>query len=258
MKSRLLIILCLFVLACAPQQESIKIGGVFHLTGPGAFWGEGEKNGALLAIEEINAQGGINGVPLELIIEDANTDFKGTTSAFLKLIDIDQVNLIIGPTWFGQVASPIADERKVLMLSPSTGVLPQPSPYFFVLWPTEAQEIETISNYMQQQDVKKIAIVYSINDWSESMKNHLIDQAKDIEIVEQFATNSDETDFRTVITKIKQLDVDAIYTPIAFYPGQGAFTKQAKTLGITIPIYSTLNTENPLLVEAYPEVENTI
>src|SRR3989338_3856413 len=105
------------------NQEGIEIGGLFHLTGAGAFWGEGEYNGATLAIEEINEAGGINGKSLKIIIEDGKTDFPETVNALKKLAQIDGVKIIIGPTWFGQVASPLAEELKVLVISPSAGVV---------------------------------------------------------------------------------------------------------------------------------------
>jgi branched-chain amino acid transport system substrate-binding protein len=254
----------MLVVSCTTQQpsspEPIKIGAVFHLTGPAAFWGTGEHNAVLLAVEEINTAGGINGRPVELIVEDGKTDFVQVTTALNKLINIDKVPIIIGPTWFGQAAAPVAEESKTTILSPSTGVTVEREKYFFNLWPTERQEIIPLVAYIQQQKHKKIAIVYSQNDWSVSMKNNFVDEAtkKGLIIVEEFATSPDETDFRTLISRIKQLPIDAVYAPFAFYPSQGAFSKQAKELDLAMPLYSSDGTENPELLNAFPAIEDTI
>lgn len=242
------------------EPNEIIIGGLFHLTGPGAMWGTGEMEGAALAVEILNKKGGINGRDLRIVSEDGGTDFAKTASSINKLIDIGRVSIIIGPTWFGQVAAPIVMERKIIMVSPSAGVVPQPNPYFFDLWPTEAQEIEPEVEYMRHHGVSRLAIVYSQNDWSESMKNNFLNESSrtGISIVKEFATSSDETDFRTVITNLNLLNIDAVYAPFAFYPSQGAFSKQAREMGLPFPIFSSSGTENPQLVQSFPSIEGTI
>jgi len=242
------------------QGDIIKIGGVFHLTGPASFWGQGEYNGALMAIEETNSKGGINGKQIELIVEDGETDFPKTTNAIKKLITVDNIKIIIGPTWFGQIASPLAEEFKVLIISPSAGVVPEPNSYFFDVWPTEKQEVEPIVNYMDEKEIKDVALIYSLNDFSQSVRNNFVEQAelKGMNIVKEFSVNPDEDDFRTIILAIKELNVDAVYGTFAFYPSQGAFSKQAEELNLGLILYSSSGTEIPALLEAYPEIEGTV
>ncbi len=259
MKTAIIPLMLILLAACMQTiPYKIAIGGAFHLTGPASFWGEGEKNGALLAVDDINAHNGINGKQLELIVEDSKTDFKGTATAINKLAEVDHLKVIIGPTWFGQVASPIANEKKILIISPSAGVVPQPSQYFFDLWTTERAEVIPEIDYMAKNGIQKVAIVYSLNDWSQSMRDNFVNEAKGLAIVKEFPTSPDETDFKTVISQIKELNVDAVYAPFAFYPSQGAFSKQSKELGLKIPLYSSSGTENPVLLEAYPSIEGTI
>lgn len=242
------------------QQAIIKIGGLFHLSGPGSFWGQGELNGAMLALEEINEAGGINGKELKIIVEDGKTNFPETVTAIKKLVQVDKVEIIIGPTWFGQVASPLAEELKVLIISPSAGVVPEPNDYFFDVWPTERQEIIPLVRYMKNHGIKKVAVVYSLNEWSQSMKDNFLDESKmqGIEVVEEFPSSPDEKDFRTIISKLQALDIDAVYAPFAFFPSQGAFSKQAKELNFQKQLYSSSGTENPLLLESFPSIEGTI
>ena len=242
------------------EEETIAIGGVFHLSGEGAFWGIGELNGVNLALEEINNQGEINGNKLVLIVEDSETNFVKTVNAIQKLVNANNLQVIIGPTWFAQAASPLAEQLKVLIVSPSGGVILEPSKYFFSLWPTEKQEVLPIIKHMKKHNVKKVVVIYSLNDWSESVKNNFLEEARKegISIEESISVDPDEDDFRTIITKIKKIESDAIFAPFAFYPSQGAFNKQAKELELKLQIYSPSGTENPILLKAFPEIEGTI
>ncbi len=258
MKKFIILFIFLLLIGCSNNSDDITIGGVFHLSGPGSFWGSAEHNGALLAVEEINQNGGINGKQLNLIVEDGKTDLLITVSSIKKLISINGVQVIIGPTWFGQVAAPIAEDMKTVILSPSTGVTVERQKYFFNLWPTERQEIIPLVDYLKDQQ-DKIAIIYGQNDWSISIKDNFVDEAKkyDLEIIEEYSFLPDESDFRTIIAKLKNENVSAVYGAFAFYPSQGKFTKQLKESGLNISVYSTSGTENPELLNAYP-IEGTI
>lgn len=258
--SIILLLSCIMIVACqSPQEKTLKIGGLFHLSGDGAYWGNGEKNGALLAIEEINAQGGIEGTPLEIIIEDGQTDFSSTATATRKLIDVEKVMGIIGPTWFGQVAGPIAEETRTIIISPSTGISIPREKYFFNLWPTENQEITPLVQYMKSQNDSRIILIYSQNDWALSMKKVFEKEAQkhNISLVQEFEVSPQENDFGTITTKIDSIDADAIYGIFAFYPSQGAFTKQLREKEISLPLYSTSGTENPELIAIFPQVDGT-
>jgi len=261
----ILFILALMIAACTAtgkvvSEDSIKIGGVFHLSSPGAFWGEGEMNAALMAVDEINSNGGIDGKRMELMIEDSQTDFTTTNTVVRRMIDIEKVEAIIGPTWFGQTIAPIAKEKEFVIVSPSAGVVNEPSEYFFTLWPTEEQEAEAMTEYFVKENVDELVIVYTLNDWSESVKDEFVKKANSlgIDVVKEFSTVPGEKDFRTTILKIQELDVDALYAIFAFYPDQGNFMKQANNLGLDAQVYSISGTENQVLLESFPEIEGTI
>ncbi|HMK48842.1 MAG TPA: ABC transporter substrate-binding protein, partial [Thermodesulfovibrionales bacterium] len=88
--------------ANADAKEPYKIGAVFAVTGPASFLGEPEKNTALMLQEEINKAGGINGHPLEIIIEDTKSDETQAVLAAKKLLEKDNVLAIIGPSTTGE------------------------------------------------------------------------------------------------------------------------------------------------------------
>ncbi|MDR2097641.1 MAG: ABC transporter substrate-binding protein, partial [Spirochaetaceae bacterium] len=81
---------------CKSDSNTIKIGGIFPLSGNVAVYGVEARNGILLAIEEINAAGGVNGKKIELISEDDEGNPEKSVNAYNKLTAKDKVNIIIG------------------------------------------------------------------------------------------------------------------------------------------------------------------
>ncbi len=79
--------------------EPIKIGAVLSLTGSGSFWAEFSKNAAVLAMDEINNAGGVNGRPLQIIFEDSQTVPAKGVSSFQKLTSIDGTKIVMGDVW---------------------------------------------------------------------------------------------------------------------------------------------------------------
>ena len=99
------------------NKEPIKIGAIFDETGSLNYMGKWSKEGALLAVADLNNSGGIDGREVQLIIEDGATDANKTVSAFQKLIDNNKVSIVIGfNSSSGAMASaPIANKRKVVL-----------------------------------------------------------------------------------------------------------------------------------------------
>ena len=111
----------------APAGEPIKIGALFAVTGGAAWLGEPEKNTALMLADTINAQGGVGGRPIEVIVEDTEGVEATTVIAARKLITRDNVVAIIGPSRSGtsMAVIPVVQEAGVPLISvisdPTTG-----------------------------------------------------------------------------------------------------------------------------------------
>ena len=147
--------------------EPIKIGGIFILSGEGASWGEAAKNGMELAIKEINAEGGIEGKPLQGIYEDDGSDPSKAISAFNKLTNSDGVKFIIGPNWSNTGLSLIEliKQHGVVAISPSLG-LPaynESSEYIFNTWPHDEILSENLAQYVYDKGYRNVA-VFGAND----------------------------------------------------------------------------------------------
>ncbi|HLC33092.1 MAG TPA: ABC transporter substrate-binding protein, partial [Candidatus Nanoarchaeia archaeon] len=116
-----LILVCL--LAACGTTETVKIGFIGPLTGTGALYGTSELNAAQLALDDINAQGGINGKKVELIVEDGKCEGAASATAAQKLIQVDNVKYILGGHCSTESLSivPITEANKVFLMAGATG-----------------------------------------------------------------------------------------------------------------------------------------
>ena len=96
------------------ESPTLRIGGVFHQSGDASAWGIAETNAALLAIEDWQKEHPDQ--KIKFVVEDGATDFTKTTLALQKLTTVDKVQVVVGPTWFGQIGAPFAAENKMLSL----------------------------------------------------------------------------------------------------------------------------------------------
>ena len=104
------------------ESDVIKIGFIGPLTGPAASYGINARNGALIAVEQINAAGGVlDGKKLQLIVEDDKGDTTEATNVFNKLVEQDKVVAIVGPVTTGPttVVARLAGEERIPIVSPT-------------------------------------------------------------------------------------------------------------------------------------------
>jgi len=214
-------------------KETIKIGAILPLTGNAAKKGEYEAQGALMAVEEINSQGGIKGKKIELLIEDSGTDPKKGISAFRKLVEIDKVSCLIGG--LSSVGMPLKDlieENKI----PTIWVSAHPdfltgTKYIFRNLPTSAQFVEALSNFIYQEfKLSKIGILYMNDDYGVSLKDEF-EKIFPGTILFKEQYDKDGKDFRTQIIKAKEKNPEVIF--IAGYgTATGILIKQLREMEV--------------------------
>ncbi len=223
------------------NQDTIKIGGAFALTGFASEWGSGELRAAELAIQEINSNGGINGTPIKLIVEDTQAEALGTVNAFNKLINIDQVDVIIGSTWLESFigAAEIAEQNKVLTISPSSSISifkEKEFDYVYTTWFREDYESEYLLDYFSKNNIKDIVFLFSNEPYwlgnSGFLKEYL--DKYNINLIYEFKYNTDRMDFRTELIKIKKLNPDAIVFGSDNENSIFSIIKQAKELDFDV------------------------
>ncbi|MBS3167711.1 ABC transporter substrate-binding protein [Candidatus Woesearchaeota archaeon] len=221
------------------NSDEIKIGAMFPLSGTLANLGSAMKDASQLAVDEVNLNGGINGKKFSLIVEDGKCSADDAVTAGRKLIDIDGVKAIVGPTCSTETAAlgPIATSAQVVLLSPSAtkpGLTLQAGDYVFRnVAPDSYQGAEGVK-IAESLGTKKVAVLYANDEYGAALKDVFVTeaQAKGIQVLLTEAMDKEGKDFRTQLTKIKNANPDLVY--LVVFPKEGAIVlRQQKELGMT-------------------------
>jgi branched-chain amino acid transport system substrate-binding protein len=223
-------------------KPSIRLGGIFSLSGFGAHGGLGELRAAQLAVQEINAAGGIDGHKVELLVEDNQSDLKATAAAFKKLVNLNDIDALIGPNWseFSEVAAPLAERAKVPMITPS-GVITSNADrkYVFTLMqpPIETNRALAEALLSTAGVTEVVGLVqnnlYLENAWNAS-KQVFGDRVK---VTEVRLTVGQPTDYRSILVRTAKRPGVAIYASLL--PGEYAPLLNARRqLEIAAPVFA--------------------
>jgi len=240
----IIILIVVMVNTNSTEQEPIKIGAILAQTGKVAAWGEPAFNGIELAVEEVNANGGINGRPLEVIYEDNQSEVAKGVSAYNKLVNIDGVSgLICMTSSLTKAIAPLTADDGVPTIAVVTGLtdITHTSDYLFRIWTTGKDKALALKESLEQFRGKKVGIITANNesplDMGEQLKNLVLPELE-IEIAFEDFVDKTEMDLRTVLSKMKLAEPDVIF--VNLYPGQiGVGTKQLRDLGVDKPKFGS-------------------
>ncbi|MFP3980063.1 MAG: ABC transporter substrate-binding protein [Desulfobacterales bacterium] len=236
------------------HQDAYKIGGIFSVTGSASFLGDPEKKSMKLAIEEINAAGGVDGRMLEPVIYDTEGDPSKTVMAVGKLINKDRVTAIIGPsrTPTTLAVTPMIKRAEIPFISCAAGnkIVEPVKPWVFKTAQSDIQAVASIYQHIQQRDIQKVGIITVANSFGESGKEQLLEQAGDfgITVVSSQSFGADDTDMTSQITKIRKEKPGAIIC-WGTNPGPAVVAKNAEQLGIEIPLYQSHGVASPKFID---------
>ncbi len=216
--------------------NTIKIGVMAPLTGDGASYGEPARNVFELAKDEINSSGGINGKNLEFVYEDSKCNGSAAVNAVQKLVNIEKVQFILGGLCSTEslAAIPVAAAAKVAMAS-SVSTSPKLagiSPYFFRTSPSDASQGQVDAQVAMQKGYKTVAVVQEQLDYPLGLYLAFDKNMKSLggkTIVEAFPAGT--TDFRSILTKLKAVNPDALFLDPADAPTGERILKNLKDLG---------------------------
>jgi len=228
----------------APAQaaEPIYIGLVDEVTGPQAEAGILTMNGVKLAVDEVNAAGGIMGRQIELRVEDNASTNPGTVLAYSKLVDQGGVVAVIGPLRSTQVqaASPtIAKAHIPAFIGGSDPSLTRVNnPWIFRIRPNDLFSSKVMAEYaVKNLKGTKVAIIHSTDTFGSGGKNALVEalKAHGIEpvLIQGYTNNSQ--DFTAIVLAIKKSGADVLATYMTNSPDVGIFAKQLRQLGVNVP-----------------------
>lgn len=230
-----------------------KLGVVFSMTGGAAAYGESQKKGVQLALDEINAGSGLK---LTAVYEDDASTPQGGVNAFKKLVNSDKVALIIGPTLSNTAlaADKVAQQAKVPVIgvSNTAGGITDIGNFIFRDSLTEAVVIpNTIKVTKEKLGIKKVAVLYGNDDaftkaGYEAFKAAL--SSNGIQAVSEQTFAKGDRDFSAQLTQIKGQKPDALIVSALVEEATG-IVKQARQLGITAPIIGGNGFNSPALIK---------
>ena len=242
------------LLACGPGSDQgtagaggaagpIPIGHVASLTGDTATFGQSTDRGMRMAIEEINANGGALGRPLELLSEDDRSITEEARTAALKLLQRDQVVALLGEIASSRslAAAPEAQRAQVPMISPGSTnpKVTEVGDYIFRACFIDPFQGTVMARFATEElKARKVAILFDFKqDYSVGLADFFRKTFTQLggEIVADERYTSGDIEFRAQLTTIRAAKPDAIFVP-GYYTELGLIAKQARELGIDVPL----------------------
>lgn len=241
------------------DADKYYIGGIGPTTGATAIYGTAVKNGAQIAVDEINAAGGINGKQIEYRFEDDQNDAEKSVNAYNTLKDWG-MQMLVGTTTTAPciaVAGKTASDN-MFQITPSasaTGVLSSGNGNIFQVCFTDPNQGIASAQYIAENKLaKKIGIIYDSSDvYSSGIEEKFEAEAKDkgLQIVSKAAFTADsKTDFGTQLQKAKDAGADLLFLPI-YYQEASIILKQADTMGYKPKFFGVDGMDGILTVENF-------
>jgi branched-chain amino acid transport system substrate-binding protein len=238
------------------SQTTVKIGEYASLTGKEAAFGQSSHKGTLLAIEELNAAGGVLGRQLELITEDNQSKQGESATIVKKLISRDKVVGILGEvaSMRSLEAAPICQAYKVPMISPSSTnpKVTEIGSYIFRVCFIDPFQGTVMAKFARETlKIRRVALLTSVSSaysvgLAKYFKERFIADGGDV-VIEQKYTEGGK-DFNAQLTAIKAAGVEGIFVP-GYYTEAALICRQARELDMSVPLFGGDGWEAPELVQ---------
>ena len=225
----------------AHAQNAVKLAFIGELSGAGAVSSTNFRDGALLAIEEINAKGGILGRKIELKQYDTQTNPGVARAQMQKAID-EEPYAVLGPIFSGivKVSATIAEQNETpqIMGGEASDLTQQGLKYLFRTSFGQQVSMPKIANYIRDVvKAKTVAVVWVNNDFGKGGRDNFTREmnARNIKIAADISTESGQTDFAADVVKAKAANAEAIFV----YTNEeesARFLREARKQGISVPL----------------------
>lgn len=264
-KTILSALIVLLLIGCTPTPpKTITLGFISALSGDAAAYGATERNVVDMAVNEINAAGGIHdqlcmgdqlcagkGKQLQVVYEDGKCAGKEATLAAQKLINEDHVKIILGGSCSSETlaAAPIAEANKVILFSAfsSNPQITNAGDYIFRNSPSDTEGGKISAEMIVNRGYKKIGVLTENTDYALAVGEVFKTRAQELgaKIVADERFSQDEKDYRAQILKIKAAEPDAIFVNPQTGLTAGLAIKQIRELGLKTPLFSTFALNSP-------------
>jgi branched-chain amino acid transport system substrate-binding protein len=263
-------VLSLALVGCPPKNETgttssggaasnsgdILIGEYGSLTGPQGTFGTSTHQGIIMAADEVNAAGGINGRKVKILTEDDQSKPEEAATAVSKLISQNSVIAVLGEVASSAslAAAPICQTNKVPMITPSSTnpEVTKKGDYIFRMCFTDDTQGPAMADYTAKQlGIKTAAILTDVkNDYSVFLGRDFERRFTEDggQIVAHASYSNGDSDFRAQLTSIKPSNPQILWVP-GYYTDVGQIAQQARDLGITAPLVGGDGWVSPKLIE---------
>jgi branched-chain amino acid transport system substrate-binding protein len=222
------------------DADTVAIGAIFPLSGQVAFYGTESRDGALLAIDEINAAGGLLGKQLHLVAEDDEGDSAKSVNAFTKLTTRDKVTFVLGSSTSGatQSMTALAQQSGVILISPSatnTAITRVGDYIFRACFIDPFQGVAGADFAFDTLKSRRAAVLYDAGaDYNTGLADAFKAQfkANGGQIVADEAYQTNDVDFNAQVTRIRAANPDIVYLP-NYYNDVALQAKQLRAQGVT-------------------------
>lgn len=248
---------CIIALAAAPVMAAgtIKVGAILSVTGPASFLGAPEAKTLEMMVADINAKGGVNGTKIELIVKDSGGSPEKAVSLAKQLIEEEKVFAILGPSTSGETMAikNLAEESKTILLScaAAEAIVNPVAKYVFKTPQKDSDAAMKIFQEMQKRKISRIGLLSSNTGFGNAGKGQIEKLAPSfgVTILANEVYDKAASDLTAEVTKIKAANVQAIIN-WSIEPAQAIVIKNARQIGLTVPIFQSHGFGNIKYVEA--------
>jgi ABC-type branched-subunit amino acid transport system substrate-binding protein len=255
----MLVVVPLSACTTTGEEEPIKIGCILCMTGGLADMGHLIYQGATLAVDEVNADGGVLGRDLELVLEDSATNDATAFEAYKKLVEVDGVQVIVGPMISGAVMSSgaYAEDMKVPMVSPSA-TSPAISTEPWTKWALRTCTMDDLqggilADIIIDEGYDTAAILVQNTQYGigiELVVTEILEDAG-VAVVESIRYDEEKLDYLTELNTIKDADPDVI-VQVGYHTDSAVVYEQAGSLGLDTKVWLVAEGVVGMKAETYP------
>lgn len=236
--------------------KSVKVGAILAETGPASFLGGPERRSLEMIVEKLNENGGIGGVPIELVIKDSSGSSEKAISFARQLIEEEKVIAIIGPSTSGETLKikKLCEKAKTILISCSSAdlIVKPLAKHVFKTAPSDGLAVRKIFETMKKNGVSKIALLSGNTGFGKTGKKQVLKLAPkyDIEVLESEVYDKSATDLSSVVAKLKaNKGVQAVIN-WSVVPAQSIVAKNIRQSGWDVPLYQSHGFANIKYVQA--------
>jgi len=238
----------------ASAADTIKVGTFLAVTGPASFLGDPELKTMQMYVDEVNANGGIDGMQVELVHYDTGGKAKDAVGFVKRLIKKDQVDVIVGGSTSGSTLAVIPEVESagvpLISLAGSIKIVEPVKKWVFKTPHTDRMAAAKIFEDMKSRGITKVALITGDGGFDKSGRAQCLELAPEygIDIVADESYGNKDSDMTTQLTKIRGTDAEALLN-FGFGAAPAIVTKNAGQLGLDMPIYQSHGVASKKFIE---------